>query len=115
MKRRLPNPTDKHVGSRVRTRRLMLAMSQTEVGDALGLSFQQLQKYEKGTNRIGASRLRHLSSILQVSISFLFEGLSDVPAGMGAVSSPDYVTNFLATTDGLSEREAMWVRSGGEI
>ena len=56
-----PNPVDKHVGSRVRMRRLMLDMSQEKLGSALGLTFQQVQKYEKGTNRIGASRLQHIS------------------------------------------------------
>ena len=63
------NPTDKHVGSRVRMRRLMLDMSQTDVADALGLTFQQVQKYEKGTNRIGAGRLQHISQILQVTLT----------------------------------------------
>jgi transcriptional regulator with XRE-family HTH domain len=58
-----PNPVDKHVGSRVRMRRLMLDMSQEKLGSALGLTFQQVQKYEKGTNRIGASRLQHISEI----------------------------------------------------
>src|SRR5262249_53696613 len=57
VRRKAPNPIDQHVGSRVRMRRLMLAMSQTNLGNALGLTFQQVQKYEKGTNRIGASRL----------------------------------------------------------
>ena len=61
-----PNPIDKHVGSRVRMRRMMLGMSQGKLGDALGLTFQQVQKYEKGTNRIGASRLQQISQILQV-------------------------------------------------
>ena len=65
------NPTDKHVGSRVRMRRLMLDMSQTDVADALGLTFQQVQKYEKGSNRI-ASHLQHISQILQVPIPFFF-------------------------------------------
>ena len=65
MARSALNPIDKHVGSRVRMRRLMLDMSQTDVADALGLTFQQLQKYEKGLNRISASRLQHLSQILQ--------------------------------------------------
>ena len=60
------SPTDKHVGSRVRIRRMMLSMSQTKLGDALDLTFQQVQKYEKGTNRIGASRLLQISNILQV-------------------------------------------------
>src|SRR5271154_5099385 len=102
------NPTDKHVGSRVRMRRLMLDMSQTDVADALGLTFQQVQKYEKGSNRIGASRLQHISQILQVPVPFFFEG---APAASGVRSatqwtgdapSPSYVMDFLATTDGLS-------------
>ena len=72
--KKAPNPTDKHVGSRVRMRRMMLGMSQEKLGDALGLTFQQVQKYEKGTNRIGASRLQQISHILQVPVSFFFEG-----------------------------------------
>jgi transcriptional regulator with XRE-family HTH domain len=98
-----PNPTDKHVGARVRMRRLMLDMSQTNLGDALGLTFQQIQKYEKGTNRIGASRLQHISHVLQVPISFFFEGYS--PGALGedaAMPTPSYVDDFLATSDGLS-------------
>jgi transcriptional regulator with XRE-family HTH domain len=69
-----PEPTDKHVGARVRMRRLMLDMTQEKLGHALGLTFQQVQKYEKGTNRISASRLQHISHILQVSVSFFFDG-----------------------------------------
>ena len=72
--KKAPNPTDKHVGSRVRMRRMMLGMSQEKLGDALGLTFQQVQKYEKGTNRIGASRLQQISHTLQVSVAFFFEG-----------------------------------------
>ena len=72
--RKSPNPTDKHVGARVRMRRMMLSMSQEKLGDALGLTFQQVQKYEKGSNRIGASRLQHIAQILQVPVSFFFEG-----------------------------------------
>src|SRR5690349_21625218 len=68
------NPVDKHVGNRVRMRRLMLNMSQGKLGDALGLTFQQIQKYEKGRNRIGASRLQAMSDILQVPVAFFFEG-----------------------------------------
>ena len=74
MAKKAPNPTDKHVGSRVRMRRIMLNMSQEKLGDALGLTFQQVQKYEKGTNRIGASRLQQIAQILQVPVSFFFEG-----------------------------------------
>jgi transcriptional regulator with XRE-family HTH domain len=69
------NPTDTHVGKRLRMRRLMLGLSQTKIADALGLTFQQVQKYEKGANRIGASRLRHLSQILQVPEEFFFDGI----------------------------------------
>ena len=70
MAKKVPNPIDVHVGSRVRIRRLALGMSQEKLGNALGLTFQQVQKYEKGTNRIGASRLQHVSLILQVAIAY---------------------------------------------
>jgi transcriptional regulator with XRE-family HTH domain len=86
-------------------RRLMLGMSQTDLGDALGISFQQIQKYENGANRVSASRLQHMSNVLQVPIPFFFEGLpAPLPASKGkaAASVPEYVTAFLATTDGLS-------------
>jgi transcriptional regulator with XRE-family HTH domain len=108
MKKR-PTPTDTHVGNRVRMRRLMLDMSQTKLGDALGLTFQQVQKYEKGTNRIGAGRLHEISRILQVPISFFFEGAPKLPRAMignGAALSPSYVSDFLATTDGLALTKA---------
>lgn len=106
--KKAPDPTDKHVGARVRMRRMMLSMSQEKLGDALGLTFQQVQKYEKGTNRIGASRLQHISSILQVPVSFFFEGAprSSHVNGMGEAPSPAYVSDFLATSDGLSLTKA---------
>src|SRR3954464_10767035 len=105
--KKAPNPIDKHVGSRVRMRRMMLSMSQEKLGDALGLTFQQVQKYEKGTNRIGASRLQQISNILQVPVSFFFEGAPNMPGhtgsgGMSEAPSPAYVSDFLATSDGLS-------------
>jgi transcriptional regulator with XRE-family HTH domain len=99
------NPIDILVGSRVRMRRLMLNMSQTNLGDALGLTFQQVQKYEKGTNRIGASRLQQISIILQVSVSFFFEGVpktADALKVKGSALSPDYLTDFAATREGLA-------------
>ena len=107
MPRGVLNPIDKHVGSRVRMRRLMLDMSQTDIAGALGLSFQQVQKYEKGTNRIGASRLQHISQILQAPVPFFFEGVTDAsgvpPTAQGTAEapSPTYVTDFFATSDGL--------------
>ena len=100
-----PNPVDKYVGSRVRMRRIMLGMSQEKLGEALGLTFQQVQKYEKGTNRVGASRLQQISEVLQVPVSFLFDG---GPSGAinGGVSvegaSPAYIADFLATSEGLA-------------
>jgi transcriptional regulator with XRE-family HTH domain len=109
MATKAPNPTDKHVGSRVRMRRMMLGMSQEKLGDALGLTFQQVQKYEKGTNRIGASRLQQISHILQVPVEFFFEGapsLGPQANGMGEAPSPSYVSDFLATSDGLALTKA---------
>ena len=105
--KKAPNPTDKHVGSRVRMRRMMLSMSQEKLGDALGLTFQQVQKYEKGTNRIGASRLQQISQILQVPVSFFFEGAPAAVTiggqdGLSEAPSPAYVSDFLATPDGLA-------------
>jgi transcriptional regulator with XRE-family HTH domain len=92
---------------------MMLEMSQTELGNDIGLTFQQVQKYEKGTNRIGAGRLHEISRILQVPISFFFEGSPHEPgAPSGAHSEsegpplPTYVTDFLATSDGLALTKA---------
>ena len=67
---------DKHVGTRLRVRRMMLGLSQTYVGDAIGVTFQQMQKYEKGTNRISASRLQQAAGVLGVPVSYFFEGTS---------------------------------------
>jgi transcriptional regulator with XRE-family HTH domain len=97
VKTRAPNPVDKHVGSRIRMRRLMLGMSQETLAEGLGLTFQQVQKYEKGRNRIGAGRLQHISHILQVPVPFFFDG-----APHGEAPSPAYVSDCLATADGLA-------------
>ncbi len=78
------SPIDIHVGRRVRQRRTLLGMSQTTLGDTLGLSFQQVQKYENGTNRISASRIFNLSRVLDVPVEFFFD---DMPAAVAA-SSP---------------------------
>ena len=108
MSTKAPNPVDKYVGSRVRMRRIMLGMSQEKLGEALGLTFQQVQKYEKGTNRVGASRIQQISEILQVPVSFLFEGgPSGIVRADGASegTSPAYVSDFLATAEGLSDAD----------
>ena len=118
MSTKAPNPVDKYVGSRVRMRRIMLGMSQEKLGEALGLTFQQVQKYEKGTNRVGASRIQQISEILQVPVSFLFEGGPSGTAnaeGFTEGTSPSYVSDFLATSEGLALTRASNspARSGG--
>lgn len=105
MSSKIPNPVDKHVGSRIRMRRIMLGMSQEKLGEALGLTFQQIQKYEKGTNRVGASRLSQIADILQVPVSFLFEGAPVAPGqteGFAEAPSTGYISDFLATSEGLA-------------
>src|SRR6266496_166866 len=102
--KKAPNTTDQHVGRRVRMRRLMLAMSQEKLGAALGLTFQQVQKYEKGTNRIGASRLQQLSQILQVPVAFFFEGAPNASAPYGSNGSAlsiAKVNDFISDSNGL--------------
>lgn len=104
MAKKAPNPIDKHVGSRVRMRRMMVGMSQEKLGEHLGITFQQIQKYEKGTNRIGASRLQQISTVLAVPVAFFFEGAPTVSPdteGFAEAHSPAYVSDFLATSDGL--------------
>ena len=105
--RRNGDVVDKHVGSRVRMRRMMLGMSQEALGGALGLTFQQVQKYEKGVNRISASKLQHISQILQVPVPFFFEG---APGGVdGTAESPSYVNEFLTTSDGVQTAKALGI------
>jgi transcriptional regulator with XRE-family HTH domain len=102
--KKAPSPIDKHVGSRVRMRRIMLAMSQEKLGAALGLTFQQVQKYEKGTNRIGASRLQQISQILQVPVAFFFEDLPNALApydSSGSALSMAQIDDFVSDQDGL--------------
>src|ERR1700686_1182510 len=84
-----PNPTDVHVGARVRLRRTLLGMSQEKLGDAIGLTFQQVQKYERGANRVGASRLFDLSRVLDVPVSFFFDDINPetAPAARGEPAS----------------------------
>ncbi len=77
-----PSPIDAHVGSRIRLRRNLMGMSQERLGEALGLTFQQIQKYERGVNRVGASRLFDLSRVLDVSISFFFDDMPEPLAGL---------------------------------
>ncbi len=104
-----PNPIDIHVGSRVRLRRTMLGQSQEKLGNALGITFQQIQKYEKGANRIGASRLQQIANVLTVPVAFFFE---DAPSGTQSVTgmaeenSTTYVVDFLSSSEGLQLNRA---------
>jgi transcriptional regulator with XRE-family HTH domain len=109
MQIKAPNATDKHVGSQVRARRTMLRMSQEKLADGLGLTFQQVQKYEKGANRIGASRLQQIARILKVRVSFLFNGLPEPqrqPQVSGDALSPTELYEFCASHEGLSMSKA---------
>ena len=107
--KKAPNPIDIYVGSRVRLRRMMLSMSQEKLGEHLGITFQQIQKYEKGTNRIGASRLQHIATVLEVPVSFFFEDAPGTPqeaAGLAESNSENYVIDFLSSSEGLQLNRA---------
>jgi transcriptional regulator with XRE-family HTH domain len=92
--------------SRVRMRRMMLGMSQSTLAGGLDLTFQQVQKYEKGTNRMGAGRLQNIAGILQVPVTFFFDGAPGQRKTDGSAPSPSYVSDFLATSDGLALTKA---------
>jgi transcriptional regulator with XRE-family HTH domain len=109
---RRPNPIDAHVGSRVRLRRMLLGMSQEKLGEHLGLTFQQVQKYEKGVNRIGASRLFDLSHVLGVPVQFFYdeapisEAEATTPPGLYERPAESYVVDFLSSREGLELNKA---------
>jgi transcriptional regulator with XRE-family HTH domain len=110
---RKTNPVDFHVGGRVRLRRMLLGMSQEKLGEGLGLTFQQVQKYEKGANRIGASRLFELARILGVSVQYFFEELASregdaEPGAPGFAESigDDYLVEFLNSREGIELNRA---------
>ena len=105
-----PNPIDIHVGSRVRLRRMMLSMSQEKLGEQLGITFQQIQKYEKGTNRIGASRQQHIARVLSVPVAFFFEDApptpGETPSGVSESKQTTYVVDFLSSSEGIQLNKA---------
>jgi transcriptional regulator with XRE-family HTH domain len=109
--KKAPNPVDRHVGSRVRMRRVLVGLSQERLGESLGLTFQQVQKYEKGTNRIGASRLQQISRILGVPVEYFFEGAPrtierSLSSGFEDNGDTAYVADFLATNEGIQLNKA---------
>jgi transcriptional regulator with XRE-family HTH domain len=101
-----PNPIDVHVGSRVRLRRMLIGMSQEKLGEQLGLTFQQVQKYEKGTNRIGASRLFQIARILSVPVQFFYDDMAEAmprpPSGFAEADGAENVMEFVSSSEGLS-------------
>jgi transcriptional regulator with XRE-family HTH domain len=112
---RRANPIDVHVGSRVRFRRMLLGMSQEKLGERLGLTFQQIQKYEKGINRIGASRLFDLAQVLGVSVQFFYEEAPGgaiggdtpfLPDGFAEKPAESSIVEFLKSRDGLELNRA---------
>lgn len=104
-----PRPVDVHVGGRVRLRRTMLGMSQEKLGKAIGLTFQQVQKYERGANRIGASRLFELSKVLDVPVSFFFDDMAPEVAETGGRPAADLIEDGPETYgyDPMAKRETL--------
>lgn len=103
-----PNPVDVHVGSRVRLRRTLLGLSQEKLGEAIGLTFQQVQKYERGANRIGASRLYDLSRVLDVPVSFFYEDMPDDIASMSPRNITEHVVEPESSdADPMTKRETL--------
>ena len=104
-----PNPIDRHVGARLKMRRKLVKMSQGKLGESLGVTFQQVQKYEKGSNRIGASRLHQISRVLNVMPAYFFDGAPVQPTSARAAAEPEgnaYVADFLSTSEGIQLNRA---------
>jgi len=103
-----PHLVDQHVGSRVRLRRMLLGMSQERLGESIGITFQQVQKYEKGVNRIGASRLLQISEILDVPVEFFFEEAPHIDGrrAPGMADSETFILEFLNSREGLELNRA---------
>jgi transcriptional regulator with XRE-family HTH domain len=98
---RSPNPVDRHVGLRIRLRRKELGISQERLAEAIGLTFQQVQKYERAANRVSASKLWEVSRALSANIGYFYEGLPDFVAPVGADAPRDAVQEFLMTSEGI--------------
>lgn len=99
-----PDPVDIHVGGRVRLRRTLLSMSQEKLASALGITFQQVQKYENGTNRVGASRLFHIAKVLKVPVSFFFEGYNNMSDDSAQVAETQ---EGIEASDMLNKKETV--------
>ena len=105
----MPHPVDVHVGKQIRHRRWLTGMTQQQLAEAVGIKFQQIQKYEKGTNRVGASRLQAIASVLSAPVSYFFEGApgEENEAGRGmAEDGADFVVDFLNSSEGVQLNRA---------
>ena len=119
MAKKSVNPIDQHVGARVRMRRMMLQKSQTVLADALGITFQQVQKYEKGTNRISSSSMVAIANFLGVSPAFFYEGAQRMPSSTRAATAADVefadVQQLLTTSDGIALLKAFPAIKSGQL
>jgi transcriptional regulator with XRE-family HTH domain len=109
--KKAPNPIDQQVGARLRMQRMLVGMSQEKLGESLGVTFQQIQKYEKGANRISASTLKQIARVLNVQPSFFLEDASprgSAPAGFQEPASGSYVVEFLSTAEGVELNRAFF-------
>jgi transcriptional regulator with XRE-family HTH domain len=97
-----PDQVDKHIGKRIRLRRLMLGLSQTKVADALDLTFQQVQKYEKGSNRLSAGRLLRVAILLEVPLTYFYQDAPGIAGLATKVAIPEFVTDMLMTSSGIA-------------
>jgi transcriptional regulator with XRE-family HTH domain len=106
MTKKNTNPTDRHVGARIRMQRMVRGFSQTELGKAVGVTFQQVQKYEKGVNRVSASRLQQIGNVLKVRPDFFFDGASAKAVGNSGSRDTAIIEGFISSRDGISLSKA---------
>ena len=100
------NAVDRHVGARIRMQRMMGGLSQTKLGKAVGITFQQVQKYEKGTNRVSASRLQQIANVLKVTPDFFFDGASAKAVGKSDSKEVAVIDEFVSSRDGIALSQA---------
>jgi transcriptional regulator with XRE-family HTH domain len=106
MAKKIANPVDQHVGARIRMQRMVRGFSQTELGKAVGVTFQQVQKYEKGVNRVSASRLQQIANVLKVAPDFFFEEAQAKKAGNSGSNETILIDEFISSRDGIALAQA---------
>ena len=106
MAKKIANPVDQHVGARIRMQRMVRGLSQTGLGKAVGVTFQQVQKYEKGVNRVSASRLQEIANVLKVRPDFFFEEASAKAIGNSDSRETAIIEGFISSRDGIALSKA---------